>query len=132
MTGATPVRTAARACKSTGRSCPVAKPPCRGRLAPAMAPGRGPCSRAVARNSPDGGAVADTAGHSVTSRSGCEHDAAEHFARVHPAVGVRGGVERHDVIHDGVDLSPDGGGELVRPDACQFRSGNGVEAQRAK
>lgn len=34
------------------------------------------------------------------SPSGYEHDPAEHFARVHAAVGVRGGVERHDVVHD--------------------------------
>ena len=32
---------------------------------------------------------------------GCgEDDAAEPFACVHAAVGVRGGVERHDVVHD--------------------------------
>ena len=63
---------------------------------------------------------------------GDEHDAAKHVARVHAAVGGRGRVERHDVMHDRVDLSPDCGGELVRPDACQFRSGNGVEAQRSE
>ena len=66
------------------------------------------------------------------SPSGDEHDAAEHFARVHATVGVRGGVERHDVMHDCVDLPPDGSGELLRPDACQFRSGNGAQAQRAE
>ena len=66
------------------------------------------------------------------SSSEREHNATEHFARVHAAVSVRGGVERHDVMHDCVNLSPGGGGELVRPDACQFRSGNGVEAQRAE
>ena len=66
------------------------------------------------------------------SPSGREHDAPEHFASIHAAVGVCGGVERHDVMHDCVDLSPDCGGELLRPDACQFSLGNCCEAQRAE
>ena len=52
--------------------------------------------------------------------SGCQHNAAEHFARIHATVRVRGVVERHDVMHDCVDLSSDCRGELLRPDTCQF------------